>query len=114
MTASNQFPGISPDRIRQDPRPDTATEADQIRICGERLCELVDGVLIDKVATVKDSAVDAAVGGKIRCFLKHHDLSIMSSLAFMAELPCECETFSARILESRANAIAKSAWTPVL
>ncbi len=42
--------GISPDRVRMTPPPARATERDvsQIEVRENRLCELVDGTLVEK------------------------------------------------------------------
>jgi Uma2 family endonuclease len=51
--------GISPDRVRFDPLPGTATERDVIRLYEDhkRLFELVDGTLVEKVMGAKESFV---------------------------------------------------------
>jgi hypothetical protein len=42
--------GIAPDRVRFRPAPGTATEADVIAVRErhQRICELIDGVLVEK------------------------------------------------------------------
>jgi Uma2 family endonuclease len=50
---------VPPHRIRLDPRPGTATERDLIATNerGHRLCELVDGVLVEKVMGFPESTL---------------------------------------------------------
>ncbi|OWK36253.1 Uma2 family endonuclease [Fimbriiglobus ruber] len=51
--------GISPKRVRLFPSPGTATEEDVVRIhdTEDRLCELIDGTLVEKTMGAKESAV---------------------------------------------------------
>lgn len=57
--------GVSPKRVRVDPPPGTATEADVLRILDRtnRLFELVDGTLVEKVMGAKESfiAIELAI-----------------------------------------------------
>ena len=52
-----QLGGIDPPRIRSWPPPGRATEKDVVRILDRqnRPCELVDGVLVEKVMSLKAS-----------------------------------------------------------
>ncbi len=54
---------ISPSRVRLRPSPGTATEADLIAVNrGEtRNCELVDGVLVEKVMSYRESLLAVAL-----------------------------------------------------
>jgi Uma2 family endonuclease len=51
--------GVSPDRVRLDPVPGTATEKDVLRLYenDKRLFELVDGTLVEKVMGAKESFI---------------------------------------------------------
>ena len=53
--------GISPDRVRLDPVPGTATVADVLRLYEKhkRLFELVDGTLVEKAMGAKESFIAA-------------------------------------------------------
>jgi Uma2 family endonuclease len=72
--------GVPPDRIRLHPAPGTATEADVLAaIEGEkRLCELVDGVLVEKPMGFYESVLAGILIGFLRAFLEQHDLGILS------------------------------------
>jgi Uma2 family endonuclease len=69
---------VSADRIRLDPRPGTATERDVIRIHDRenRLFELVDGVLVEKIMGAKEGYLGLEVGRLIVNFLDTNDLGI--------------------------------------
>jgi Uma2 family endonuclease len=56
--------GISPDRVRFDPLPGTATERDVLRLYEDhkRLFELVDGTLVEKVMGSKESFIAMYLG----------------------------------------------------
>jgi Uma2 family endonuclease len=56
--------GISPDRVRFDPVPGTATERDVLRLYEDhkRLFELVDGTLVEKVMGSKESFIAMYLG----------------------------------------------------
>jgi len=75
--------GVSPKRIRVPPAPGTATEADVLaRLHGEkRLCELVDGVLVEKPMGLYESILAGVLIQLIRNFLEEHDLGIVSGEA---------------------------------
>jgi Uma2 family endonuclease len=62
------------DRIRVRPAPGTATEDDLIAGCEDRLCELVDGVLVDKPVGFHESLLATLVIRLIGRFLDEHDL----------------------------------------
>src|SRR5690242_14179450 len=56
--------GIDPSRVRYKPAPGTATEQDVIaarRSRQRRLCELVDGVLVEKTMGAKESFLAAVL-----------------------------------------------------
>jgi Uma2 family endonuclease len=73
--------GVPPDRIRMNPPPGTATEADVLAsLTGEkRLCELVDGVLVEKAMGFYESVLAGILIGFLRAFLEQHDLGIVSA-----------------------------------
>ena len=68
--------GISADRVRFQPFPGTATESDVIAVHDRenRLCELIDGTLVDKVMGFDESIYAALLVGTLLDFLKTHDL----------------------------------------
>ena len=66
-------------RIRLHPFPGTATVADVIRLCDReprRLCELVDGVLVEKVMGHQESRLAFLLGQLLQNYLDGHDLGI--------------------------------------
>jgi Uma2 family endonuclease len=64
------------ERIRLHPAPGTATEDDVIRIDKHenRLCELVDGTLVEKPMGAEESNVAWVIGSLIFAFLIQNDL----------------------------------------
>ena len=66
--------GIPLDRIRLYPQPGTATEEDVIRAAeGEkRLCELIDGVLVEKTTGMYESMLALVIGHVLLDFLDKH------------------------------------------
>jgi Uma2 family endonuclease len=68
--------GITPERVRLCPPPGTATEEDVLRIEREegRLCELIEGVLVEKVMGYHESKLALWIGHLIQLYLDDHDL----------------------------------------
>ncbi len=54
--------GVTPDRVRSQPPPGTATEEHLLHLLDheDRLCELVDGVLVEDVETTSKTFPDFA------------------------------------------------------
>lgn len=68
-------------RIRLFPAPGTATVRDVIRLCDrepKRLCELVDGVLVEKAMGVRESRLAARLIQVFGNYLDVHDLGIIT------------------------------------
>lgn len=70
---------ISPTRIRMNPWPGTAVESDVtwIQDHEDRLCELIDGVLVEKVMGFQEAFLAAEIVTELRPFTKKHDLGIV-------------------------------------
>ena len=68
--------GVHPSRVRSIPAPGTATIADVIRIQEreDRLYELVDGILVEKVMGTPESFVAGELFYHLRSFLGQEDL----------------------------------------
>jgi Uma2 family endonuclease len=68
------------DRIRARPAPGTATEADLIEGPDEetKLCELVEGVLVEKPMGLYESLLATVLIQLLRNFLDQHDLGIVT------------------------------------
>jgi Uma2 family endonuclease len=75
--------GVPAERVRLDPLPGTATEKDIL--AGERregrLCELVEGVLVEKAMGLAESFLAMEIAFFLRTFLKQHDLGILAGEA---------------------------------
>ena len=70
---------IPPNRIRVNPPLGMATEKDvlELKLRFGRICELVDGVLVEKTMEYDESMVAAAVVREIGEFVRKHDLGIV-------------------------------------
>ncbi len=77
------FGGISPNRIRVDPQPGTATErhVTELNDHEDRLYELVDGVLVEKVMGVPESHIAAEIIFHLRSFMAERDLGFIAGEA---------------------------------
>jgi Uma2 family endonuclease len=71
--------GVSPGRIRTYPAPGTATEADllQAEARGHRICELVNGILVEKPMASYESALAGAVIYFFHRYLETRNLGIV-------------------------------------
>jgi Uma2 family endonuclease len=71
---------VSATRVRLHPVPGTATERDLIRIHSkeESLCELVDGVLIEKILSAPESCLTADLAFRLGLYLDAHDLGFLT------------------------------------
>ncbi len=70
------------DRIRMDPLPGTATEADVIRHLdggNKRLYELIDGTLVEKAVGTRESFLTSSIIGALFVFLQQHNLGTLTS-----------------------------------
>src|SRR5437588_10937702 len=68
--------GISPRRVRMRPLPGRATEKDLLRIHHRTgvICELVDGILVEKVMGYGEGSLGTWLSYLIQCYLEEHDL----------------------------------------
>jgi Uma2 family endonuclease len=75
-----QLGHINPKRVRMTPLPGTATEKDVIRIeqRENRLCELIDGVLVEKIMGCREGYLSQRVGRLIGNYVDDHDLGIVA------------------------------------
>lgn len=67
-------------RIRMDPPPGTATEADVIRFLegdDKRLYELIDGTLVEKPMESREGYLAVAISSYLFMFVKQHDLGLV-------------------------------------
>jgi Uma2 family endonuclease len=73
--------GIPLDRIRFQPSPGSATEADVLAALEaprKRLCELVEGVLVEKAMGHRESALAAFLSGLLNGFVIPRNLGIVT------------------------------------
>lgn len=70
--------GISPRRVRMNPLAGTATERDLLAVLDHtnRLCELVDGTLVEKVTGYEGGYLALWLGGLMSVHAEEHDLGI--------------------------------------
>jgi Uma2 family endonuclease len=75
-------------RVRQVPVPGTATEQDVIELDAheDRLCELVDGTLVEKTVGAYESYLAVLLGGLLNSFVRQHKLGIVLGEAGMMRL----------------------------
>ena len=73
------LPGFPPNRIRSYPSPGTATEEDVLQAEARtgRICELIDGTLVEKVMASLESSVAAELIYFIRRYLETNDLGML-------------------------------------
>jgi len=71
--------GIPAERIRTFPAPGTATEEDVLKVMArtDRICELVDGILVEKVMVSFESRLAIILIYLIETFLDDHDLGVV-------------------------------------
>jgi Uma2 family endonuclease len=83
-----QLGGIPPQRIRFRPPPGTATEEDVLKIEAKenRLCELVDGVLVEKPMGYVESILAGAILSFLREFVVPRNLGHVSGADGMMRL----------------------------
>ncbi len=79
---------ISPKRIRLRPAPGRATEKDVVRIEAQedRLCELIDGVLVEKIMGAKESFLACILIQMLRNYLDRNQLGVVLGEAGMLQL----------------------------
>jgi Uma2 family endonuclease len=67
---------VPPERIRMHPLPGTATEKDLLRLVEREkvLCELIDGVLVEKVMGAREGGVGGWILFHLETFLAQHDV----------------------------------------
>lgn len=75
-------------RLRFDPPPGTATEKDVLAVYRreKRLCELVEGVLVEKTMGIEESYLAVEIGSLLRNFVKRHKLGMVLGADGMARL----------------------------
>ncbi len=84
----HQLGDIPPERVRLQPTLGTATEADVVAVHDreKRLCELVDGVLVEKTMGYYESYLAATLIRLLGNFVVAHDLGIVAGADGMMRL----------------------------
>src|SRR5262245_41931562 len=78
---------IPPHRVRLNPFPGTATEADVERFAdGNRLCELVDGTLVEKPMRFRESRLASVLGHFIEDYLEANNIGLTAGEQGLLEL----------------------------
>jgi len=80
---------ISAERLRVPPAPGTATEEDvlaALRMPQKRICELIDGVLVEKAMGYRESQLAALLIELINLFVRPRNLGIVSGADGMMRL----------------------------
>jgi Uma2 family endonuclease len=79
---------VAPERILLDPMPGTATEQDVLDLHDDtdRLYELVDGVLVEKIMGLKESVVGQTVARILGNFVEENDLGVVAGADGMLRL----------------------------
>jgi Uma2 family endonuclease len=74
-----QLGGISPERIRMNPPPGEATEGDLLAFQARsgRICELIDGVLVEKIMGAPEALLAGFILHLFWQHLERHDLGIV-------------------------------------
>lgn len=76
----DELGGISPSRVLLRPFPGQATEADVLEVShrGKKLCELIDGVLVEKAMGFVESALAGLILSLLRAFVDPPNLGIVT------------------------------------
>jgi Putative restriction endonuclease len=71
---------IPPERVRLSPAPGTATEEDVIRVLDRenRLCELVEGTLVEKATGIEESIIAGLILTCLNNFVRPRKLGIVT------------------------------------
>jgi Uma2 family endonuclease len=83
-----QLGDIAPERVRLRPPPGTATEQDVLEVHARtgRLCELVDGVLVEKGVGFRESLLACAFIEFLRSFVRPRNLGLVTGESGMMRL----------------------------
>jgi Uma2 family endonuclease len=81
--------GVPAERVRFNPLPGTATVEDVLEVEAheDRLCELVDGVLVEKPMGFTESRIASLLITAFTNFVEAHDLGIVTGESGMIRMP---------------------------
>lgn len=79
---------IPPERVRLEPAIGTATERDVLEIAAREgvLCELVDGVLVEKAMSYRESLLALFIAEMLNAFVRPRNLGLVTGEAGMMRL----------------------------
>lgn len=80
---------IPPERIRMQPPPGMATEADVLAALAEprkRLCELIDGILVEKAMGYTESILEIFLAEILNAFVRAKNLGLVSGASGLMRL----------------------------
>lgn len=79
---------IPPNRVRLRPAPGTATEGDVLAVNErhDRLCELIDGTLVEKSMGFRESLLAGAIVAALRAFVNPRNLGLVAGPDGMVRL----------------------------
>jgi Uma2 family endonuclease len=71
---------VPAERVRLQPPPGRATEADVLAVDAheDRLCELVDGTLVEKAVGIREAILALALAGYLRAFIVPRNLGLVA------------------------------------
>ncbi len=80
--------GLPAERVRLQPPPGTATESDvvAVQVQDDRLCELLDGTLVEKTMGYYESSIATTLSRLLGNFVAAHDLGIVAGADGMLRL----------------------------
>ena len=74
---------IPPERVRLDPPPGTATEADLILLDGQKpKCELIDGTLVERAGGCPESYLTCEIIGELGVYLKANPVAFQGGSGY--------------------------------
>jgi Uma2 family endonuclease len=84
----DELGGVSPRRILVRPAPGMATEQHLLERLADKsgVCELVDGVLVEKAMGFRESLLALALAEFLRAFVRQHNLGLVTGEAGMLRL----------------------------
>jgi Uma2 family endonuclease len=103
-------------RIRLNPPPGTAVEADVLRVRKEegRLCELIDGVLVEKTMGMPESKIGLWIAFHLQLYLQDHDLGELGGAdGPMRLMPGQVRIPDVSFTSHRRNAESPTARDPI-
>jgi Uma2 family endonuclease len=84
-----QLGNVPPQRVWLRPYPGTATEKDVLRISEspqKRLCELIDGILVEKAMGSQEALVEMMLAHLLLLFVEEHDLGLVLGASGMLRI----------------------------